>query len=433
MEVVVENVSELERRIKVSIPAQDIDDKTIKKLEELKSKVKLAGFRPGKVPFSVIRQRFGNSTRQEVISDVIENSYFEILKEKNLKPAGPPHIEPSESKFGEPLNYTIKLEVLPEFTLAEMKEVKVERLVSKVTEQDIENMLQKLLKQFAEWNKVDRAAQIGDQLVIDFEGKIKGHTFKGNSGRDFKFELGSGTMLKGFEESLIGNKAGDIVKFKIKFPKDYTDTNVAGKKVDFEVKIHKISEAKLPKLDKDFFKKVGIKDGGEQELRAKLRENMEKQLDFTLNALFKNKLINKLLELNPIEVPNVLVNSEVHRLRNQAKQRFGENSPLLTEKEFEKTARKNVAIGLILNKIIETQQIKVDSERVKARIESFASGYKNPNEVIKEYYQNKQYLREIESLVLEEQVIEKIQSQVEIVEKNISFEEAINPKMNDKE
>jgi len=433
VEVIVENVSELERRIKVSIPAQDIDDKAIKKLEKLTSKVKLAGFRPGKVPFSVIKQRFGDSTRQEVIADIIENSYFEILKEKNLKPAGPPNIEPSESKFGELLEYTIKLEVFPEFTLIDTKGVKVEKLVSKVTDQDVENMLQKLLKQFAKWNEVDRAAQIGDQLVIDFEGKIKRNTFKGGSSKDFRFELGEGTMLNDFEKPLIGTKAGEVIKFKIKFPKDYSDTNVAGKKADFEVKIHKISEATLPKLDNDFFEKVGVKEGGEQELRAKLRENMEQQLDFTLNAQFKNELIDKLLELNPIELPNILVNDEIYRLHNQAKQRFGENSPLPPEKEFEETARRNIGIGLILNKIIETQQIKVDLERVKAKIESLASSYKNSNEVIKKYYQDKQHLREIESLVLEEQVMERIQNQVKIVERNVSFEEAINLKMNDKE
>ncbi|NIP29347.1 MAG: trigger factor, partial [Candidatus Dadabacteria bacterium] len=359
-------------------------------------------------------------------------SYFEILKEKNLRPAGPPHIEPSESKFGEPLEYTMKLEVLPEFTLADMKKVKVEKLVSKVTDQDVETMVQKLLKQFAEWNEVDRAAQIGDQLVIDFEGKIKGNIFKGGSSKDFRFELGVGAMLNDFEKPLIGTKAGEIVKFKIKFPKNYSDANVAGKKADFEVKIHKISEAKLPELDKDFFEKIGVKEGGEQELRAKLRNNMEQQLDFTLNAQFKNKLIDKLLEMNPIELPNVLVTSEIHRLQNQAKQRFGENSPLLPEKEFEETARKNVGIGLILNKFIEEQQIKVDSERVKAKIESLVSSYKNPNEVIKEYYQNKQYLREVESLVLEEQVMEKIQNQVEIIEKDVSFDEVMNPKQDEK-
>jgi trigger factor len=428
VEVKVENISKLGRRIKVAIPAQDIDDKTVKRLQKLTNKVKLAGFRPGKVPFSMIKQRFGNSTRQEVIADLIENSYFEILKEKNLKPAGPPHIEPSESEFGEPLKYTVELEVLPEFALVDMEGVEVEKLVSEVTDQDVENMLQKLLKQYAQWSEVDCAAQLGDQLVIDFEGKIKKKPFKGGSGTDFRFELGTGAMLSDFEKPLLGAKAGEIIKFKIKFPKDYSDTNVAGKKADFEVKVHKILTAVLPKLDDKFFEKIGIKEGGERELRTKLRENMKQQLDFSINAQFKNKLIDKLLELNPIELPNVLVDNEIRRLQNRSQQQLGENSPSLPKEKFEEIARKNVAIGLILNEIIKEHQIKVDSERVKARIESFASGYKNPHEVIKEYYQNKQYLQEIESLVLEEQVMERIQNQVRIVERNVSFEEAINPR-----
>lgn len=428
MEVEVEKISKLERRIKVSIPAQDIDDKTYKKLQKLAGKVKLAGFRPGKVPFSVIKQRFGDSTRQEVITDVIENSYFQILKEKNLKPAGSPHIEPSKSEFGEPLNYTIKLEVLPEFTLVDMKGVEVEKLMCEITDQDVENMLQKFLKQYAEWNEVDRLAQLGDQLVIDFEGKIKKKPFKGGSGKEFRFELGSGAMLSDFEEPLLGTKAGEIIKFKVKFPKDYSDADVAGKKAEFEVKVNKVLEAVLPQLDDKFFEKIGIKEGGERELRAKLRDNMRRQLEFSINTQFKNKLIEKLLDLNPIELPNILVDNEIRRLQNHFQRQLGKNSALPSREEFEETARKNVAIGLILNEIIKKEQIKVDSERVKARIESLAAGYKNPHEVIKEYYQNKQYMHEIESLVLEDQVMENVQNQVKIVERNVSFDEAINPK-----
>jgi trigger factor len=243
VETSVEKISNLERRIKVSIPAEEIDKKTMQKLESMKGEIKIAGFRPGKVPLSVIKQRFGNSARNEVIADAIRDSYFEVLTQENLHPAGQPHIEPSESKFGEPLKYSATFEILPEITLANMDGVKVEKLSSEVTDKDVEDMLQKLLKQHANWTEVDREAKKADQLVIDFEGKIKDESFKGGSAKDFKFELGAGMMLSDFEKPLIKAKAGEIKKFKLKFPADYTDTNVAGKKAEFEVTVHKVLEA----------------------------------------------------------------------------------------------------------------------------------------------------------------------------------------------
>ena len=434
METSVEKISNLERRIKVSIPADEIDKKTMQKLEGMKSKVKLSGFRPGKVPLSVVKQRFGNSARNEVIADAIRDSYFEILKQENLHPAGQPHIEPSASKFGEPLKYVATLEILPEIILASMDGVKVEKLTSEVTDEDVEDMVQKLLKQHANWTEVDRDSKNGDQVVIDFEGKIKNETFKGGAGKDFKFELGAGTMLSDFEKPLIGAKAGSNIKFKIKFPQDYTDKDVAGKKADFEVTVHKVLASELPKLDKEFFEKVGIKEGDEKTLRTELRKNMQHQLQHGIATHFKNQLVDKFLELNPIELPKVLVDNEISRLQNQMKQQFAqytsgsaEGLPDIPRTEVEKPAQRNVSLGLLSSKIIEQQNIKVDPKQVRAKVEELAATYEKPSDVINWYYQDKKRLTQIESLILEEQVMQELEKQVKVVEKKATFQEVLNP------
>lgn len=435
MEISIEKISNLERRISISIPAEEIDKKAIQKLENMKGKVKLPGFRPGKVPLSVVKQRFGDSARNEVIADVIRDSYFEALQKENLHPAGQPKIEPSLSKFGEPLNYTATLEILPEITSIKMEKVKIEKLSADVTDKDVEEMLQKLLKQHAAWNEVERGATNGDQMLIDFEGKINNETFQGGSAKDFKFELGSGMMLKDFEEALISAKAGDVKKFKIKFPKDYTDPNVAGKKADFEVTVHKVLAPELPKLDQDFFAKVGVKEGGEEALRAELRKNMQYQLEQAINNRFKNKLIDKLLEFNPIELPKILVDNEIARLQRHTKQQFAqyiressaEKLPDLPREELEKPAERNIRLALLSGKIIDQQDIKADPNAVRAKVEELAKNYKKPDEIIKWYYQDQKRLQEIESIIIEEEVMKYLESQVNVVEKKVDFQEAINP------
>jgi trigger factor len=440
VQVSVEKTSNLERRIKVTIPAEEIDQKTNKKLQEISGKVKLPGFRPGKVPMQVVKQRYGDSARQEIVADSIRDSYLEIIKKENLKPAGQPQIQPNQSKFGDPLEYIATLEVLPEIKLANMDDVKIEKLTAEVTDQDVENMLQKLLKQHAEWQEVEREAHNGDNLIIDFEGKIKGETFKGGSSKDFRFELGAGMMLADFETQLEGHKAGDTIEFKLKFPKDYTDGNVAGKKADFEVKIHKVLEPKMPEINEEFLKKVGITEGGEKTLKDELRKNMQLQLEGAINSQFRNKLIDKLLEHNPVEIPKVMLESEISRLQQQAQQQFAQYTrdktkelPLLPREAVEDTAKRRVSLGLISGKIIEELGLKADSKQVKEKLEELTRGRENATEIINWYYKNREHLFEIEALVLEEQVMDKVQSQIKVEEKKVSFDEIMNPVSKDEE
>lgn len=433
MEFTVENISNLERRIKVSIPAIEIDTKTEKKLNELTKKVKLQGFRPGKVPLSVVKQRFGKDARQEILADAIQTSYFEVLDKEKLRPAGQPKIEPQESDFGKPLEYVATFEVYPEIKLHSLAGVKVEKLKSEVTDKNLDDMLERLRKQRAEWKEVKRAAKTGDQLEIDFEGSIKGEKFEGGSSKNFKLELGVGSMLEGFEKPLIGAKAGDEVELKVKFPKDYHGKDVAGKKAEFVVKVHKISESKLPEVNAKFLEQMGIKKGGIEELRKKMRTNMEQQLAQAETKKFKDKVMDKLLKLNPIEVPKVLVENEIARLQQQAKQQFIQYTgrkeadvPDLPREEFAENAKKRVTLGLLLAKMVEQDNLKADPAKVKAKIEELAKGYKDSAEVVKWYYNNKEYMAEIESLVLEEQTFDKLYKEIQPEEKQVSYEEIVN-------
>lgn len=435
MKISVESISNLERKIKVVIPAEEIDNKTMQRLEKLTKTVKLHGFRPGKIPLSVVKQRFGDSVRQEVIEDAIQSSYIEALIKENLKPAGPPHVAPSVSKFGEPLKYAATFEVYPEITLVGLDKVKIKKDISKINDQDVDNMLQKLRKQYAEWKEADEPSKVGDRLTIDFDGTIKGKVFKGNSGKDFEFELGTGTMLPDFEGPLEGVKKGETVRLKLKFPKNYSNAEIANKKAEFVVKIHKVLTAELPEVNEDFCKKVGIKDGKETSLKNELRKNMQHQLEQTLESKFKNKIFNKLLELNSFEIPNVLVDNEIGRLQAKAKQQFAQyfgkkidempEMPDFPKEEFEKEARERVSLGLILAEAIKKYDIKVDDSRVKERVRALAAEFKNPDEVVHWYYRNEQYLAEIKSAALEEQIIEKLQSQAIIIENNINYDEAM--------
>ncbi len=439
MQVSIEETSNLGRKLTVIVPAEEIDKKTMGKLEQLKGEVKLKGFRPGKIPTDVMKQRFGKSARSEIIGEAIQRSYVDALTEQKLKPAGYPHIEPKvdprEADFGEPLEYTATFEVFPEFEIKALDDEKLEKQQSEVVDADVNEMLEKLRKQQAEWSEVDRAAQDGDQLEIDFTGTIKGEVFDGGSAKDFKFELGMGSMLDDFEKPLQGAKVGDKVNFKVKFPKDYSDEGVAGKKAEFEVTVHKVLESKLPELNDEFCAKLGVKEGGVKELTADLKKNMEQQLKQTIEQKFKADVFNKLIELNPIELPNALVDDEIQRLQKQMKQQYAQYTgakaddlPDAPREEFEEEARRRVSLGLLISEFIKKHEIKADEKQVEEKLKQFSAGHEKPEEVINWIKQNKQYLSEIEAQVLEEMALVKLQEQLTINEKKVSFDELMNPK-----
>lgn len=432
MSVSIENTSKLGRKMTVSIPAEEIDKKTDIELGKIKNKVKLDGFRKGKIPAPILKQRFGEATRHQVISELIESSYFDAIKNENLRPAGLPHIEPNKSSFGEPLTYIATFEVFPEIQIAEMTNEKVEKLVSEITDQDIEKELLKTRKQFATWQEVDRGAENGDQVVIDFTGEIDGVAFNGGTAKDFRFELGARNMLADFEKGILKAKPNEEVKFKVKFPEDYSDATVAGKIADFTVKVHKVSEIKLANIDDELLKKIGITEGGEEALRTKICKNLETELKNKVDAHFKKQMLDKLLELNPIEIPGIMIENETRNLQTQATQWFSyytktplDKVPVIPAENFRAEAERRVKLGLLLAEIVKHHHLKVDAEMLRKKIDSIASTYENPEHIVKWYYKDKKHLTEVESSILEELAIEKLQSQVIVTEKKVPFSELV--------
>lgn len=436
MQIDIKEMSKLKRRIKFTIPAAEIDQKTEKKLAQIGSKAKLDGFRPGKVPLEVIKQRFGGSARIDIIEEIIRSTYLETIAKENIRPAGMPNIQPPASNFGESAEVVVDFEVYPTVTIASFEKAKIEKPVVVVTDKDIAGMVEKLQKQHATWEEVTREAKTGDQAIVDFIGTIKDEAFEGGTGKDLKFEIGAGQMLEDFEKGVLGNKAGDEVEFKVKFPKDYHDAKVAGQKASFTVKINKILEPKTAELTPEFIKKFGIESGEIEALRAEIRKGLEQQSQQAASHRLKENIMDKLLELNELEIPECLIDDEVSHLQIRAKQQLAsytrqkpEDMPDFPRENFVETAKRNVCLGLLLQEIIKEQKITADPEKVKAKLLDIAEGYKeDPQVVIDWYSKNKKHMTEIESTVLEEEVVGWLQNQMKVTEKSYSYDEIMAPK-----
>jgi trigger factor len=435
MQVTVENISKLKRAIKFTIPAVEVDEKTNKKLEQISAKAKLDGFRPGKVPLAVVKQRFGDGARLDVVEEIIKTTYLDTLKKENIKPAGAPVIEPPESVFGQPVAVIMTVEVYPTIKVESLANAKVEKPIATVSEQDIDGMIEKLRKQHGTWEEVTRAAKVGDQVVVDFIGTIKDEAFEGGTGQDLKFEIGAGQMLEDFEKGVTGAKAGKEVEFKLKFPKDYHDAKVAGQKASFTVKINKVLEIKLAEITTEFVEKFGVKSGEIADLRTEIRKGLEQQVQQSMGIRFKENIMDKLLELNKFEIPESLIEDEINHLQHRAKQQLAsytrqkpEEIPDFPRDNFVEAAKRNVSLGLLLQEIIKEQNITADPDKIRAKIEAFAKGHKDPQIMMDWYYQNKQYMPEIESGVLEDQVLAWLETQVKVIEKNMTYDELMSKK-----
>lgn len=427
MHVSVETTQGLGRRMTVQVPADQVDQEIDSRLKSLAESVRLDGFRPGKVPLRVVKQRFGRQVEQEVASELINSSFQEALTQENLKPAGGPQFEPKPLKLGEGLEYTAEFEVMPEFEPADMSDIELEKPVAEVQDADIDAMLEKLRQQRATWETVDREAKEGDQVTIDFQGSIDGEVFEGGSGENMPIELGSGRMIAGFEEGLVGAKAGEERVLDLTFPEDYHKQDLAGKPVQFKVTIKSVAEAKLPELDEDFVKTLGVQDGNLDSLKAEVRKNMERELDNAIKAVTKQRAFNAMLEKNQVEVPASMVNEEVERLANEMYQSMGGNSQgiNLPRDIFKEKAERRVSLGLIINEIYRHNNMTVDQQKMMDMVDSIAQSYENPDEVKQYYLQNQEAMASVQSLVLEEQIVDWLLDQAKTSEKTYSFDELI--------
>lgn len=429
MQVSVESTSALERRMSITVPAERIETQVNKRLQQTAQKAKIPGFRPGKVPMSVIRQRFEADARQEAVGDVIQSSFYEAIAEQKLTPAGQPSVEPKVLEKGKDLEFIATFEVFPEIKVGGLEGIAIERQQADVADSDVDNMLDILRKQNTRFEAVERAAEKDDQLNIDFVGKIDGEAFAGGSATGTQLVLGSGRMIPGFEDALIGAKAGEERVINPTFPEEYQNLDLAGKTAEFTVKVNSVSAPQLPELNDEFFTLFGIKEGGLEGFRTEVRKNMERELRQAIKSKIKNQVMEGLLAANPVDVPKALIGNEVNNLRVQAVQQFGGNikPDQLPAELFEEQAKRRVSLGLIVAEVVKQFDLKPDDARVRELIQEMASAYQEPEQVVAWYYKNDQQLNEVRSVVLEEQVVDTVLQKANVTDKSVSYEEAVKP------
>ncbi|WP_127477432.1 trigger factor [Sulfurivermis fontis] len=428
MQVSVETTAGLERRMTVQVPEERIATEVDNRLRQLARTTSIKGFRPGKVPFKMVQQRFGAQVRQEVLGDVIQSTYFEAVNQEKLRPAGYPSFEPKSLEQGKGIEYVATFEVMPEVQLAAFDGVTIEKPVAQVTEADVDAMLETLRKQNAGWQEVERGAAVGDRLTIDFHGTIDGADFQGNKGENVPVTLGGKRMIAGFEEGLVGARAGEERTLDLQFPENYGYKDVAGKPVQFKVSVKKVEAPELPALDDAFAAKFGV-EGGIAALRNEVRTNMERELEQRLGNLVKQQVMDKLLEINDIDVPQALVQQESQALAQQMRENMqlpADKSGSISPAMFEEQAKKRVTLGLLLAELVQRHNLKVDADTLRRKVEQMAAAYEQPDEVVKWFYADQRRLGEVESLALEERVVEWVLGQVQVTEKPQDFNELMN-------
>lgn len=435
MQVSVETLKGLERKVSVSVPSEKVEEEVSQRLRNLARKAKVDGFRPGKVPMNVVVKRFSDSVRQEVARDMVQSTLYEALQTNKLVPAGSPFVEPEQVELGKDFKYTAVFEVFPVIQINELNQDEVDVIHSAIKDSDVKTMLEKLREQNKEWAEVARIVAIGDKVVMDFQGFLDGEKFEGGSAEDYELVLGSGAMIPGFEESLVGGTINKPFDIKVDFPKDYGHKELAGREATFKITVKKLMEGKLPELDTAFAEKFNIKEGGVDALAEDIKQNMERELDRRVSSMNREKAFDKLLEMNKFDLPMALIDQEIAHLKHEMYHRvFGhehsdnEQIPDFPRALFEEQATRRVHLGLLFSEYVKKHELKVEPARVDAMIEKLASAYESPDELRAWYQGNKERLAEIEALVMEEMVSEKILESAKVVKRKMDYEAVMNPK-----
>jgi len=434
MQVSVEQSGALERKMTVEVPEERIAGQVNDRLQGLGRTAKVNGFRPGKVPLKVIERRFGAKVREEVLGEIIRSTFAEAMTQEDLRPVGEPTIEPLQMKPGSGMRYTATFEVYPTVELALVEALSIERPRCEIVDADIDKMVETLREQHKTWAPVDRAAQNGDQVTVDFEGKIDAEVFDGGVASDFEIVLGTGQMIDGFEAGLLHKTLGQEVALNLKFPAAYRVEKLAGKEVKFAIKLKRIADATLPDLDDDFFKKFGVDKGGETAFRADVRGNMERERERALQRRFNSGVLNSMSEANELALPRTLVEAEISRMQRQAIQSMlqrgakpDELDPSFIAETFDEPAQKRVKLGLLMAEMIKKAGITADPAKVRGTVESMASSYEDSAAVVKWYYDDPQRLHEIEAMCLEDEAVTWIAERAQVNEVFISFDDLMNP------
>lgn len=430
MQVSVETTQGLERRLTITVPAENIETQVKKRLQQLSKTQRIDGFRPGKVPVSVIQKRYGAAVLQEVAGEEMQRNYIEAVVAEKLNPAGAPTFAPKALEAGKDLEFDATFEVYPEVTLQGLDKVTVEKPVVSVTDEDLDTMLETLRKQHATWKESDDKASENDRVTIDFVGTVEGEEFEGGKAEDFPLELGQGRMIPGFEDNLVGKKADEEVTADVTFPEDYHAENLKGKAAQFTIKVKKVEQQELPELNDEFATLFGIDEGGVDALKAEVKKNMERELEQTVKAKVKEQALDGLLANNELDVPKALVDQEVDALRKQAAQRFGgdaQNMPELPAELFHEQAVKRVKTGLLLGEVIKENDIKADDAKVEELITTVASAYEDPSEVVEYYKGNDELMQQMRNVAMEELAVDAIVAKAQVSDVETAFNDIMNP------
>ena len=418
----------LKKEIRISVPFSAIEEKRTNRFIQIAKTAKLPGFRPGKVPDKVIHQQYGGKVIQEVLSDFLDSTYIESIREKNLKPAGPPEVKIDEYIEGKDFTYTATIEVYPEFELRGLDKISVEKPKVEISQKEINAMIENLQKQRGTWNPVERPSEKEDQLIVDFEGKIDGEVFEGGAAQDFVMTLGNGQMLPEFDDALLNVKANEDKEIQLTFPDNYHKEELAKKKAVFSVSVKEVKALEVAEIDETFVRSFGVESGDAKDLIDEVKASMEKELEAKINDEIKKNLMTYLRENNSIEIPEVMVHQEAHALQKDWMSQAGiekvEEAPEL--KNFENIAKERVQLGLLVNELVRVQEIKVDQDRVKTKLEEITNRYPNPEEIRKMYEETPQLMDQIKSAVIEDLVIEWLIERTDFQDKAVEFKELMN-------
>jgi len=429
MQVTVESTGTLERRMRIELPAERIEKEVETRLKRVGKTAKIKGFRPGKVPAKVIKQHYGTQVRQEVLSELMGQSYRDAVQQENLSPVAQPRIEPDMSAKDDAFAYTATFEVMPEVKLSGLDKIVVTVPDIEIADSDCDDMLENLRRQKASWITAERESVEGDRVTVDFEGKLKGEVIDGGTGKEVPVVLGEGQMLPDFEKALFGIKADDEKSFKVKFPKDYQAEELQGKKIDFAIKVHRVEEQELPPLDDSLAELYGVEDGGLDKLKSDVTENMGREAEQKKRGDIREQAMTGLLDANPLEVPVSMIEQEAHSMQHEAMRQLGieDHSQAPPIENFKENAEKRVRLSLLIRQVIDDNSIEVDGVRLKERVEQLCAGYENADEMVTTYLGNPQIMSQIEPMVMEEQAVEWIIENGKEKKNKISFKEYMKP------
>jgi trigger factor len=429
MQVSVESTGEIERKIMVEVPAERITQEVDSRLKNMRGNVRIDGFRPGKVPVSVVRERYGDSVFGEVVNELIQQTLYEAAEKEELRIASTSKVEPDDMALGKPLKYTATVEVYPEIKIEALDSLEITRQQVEIKKDDLDKMVETLRNQQKKWNDVEGAAEDGHQVTVDFDGSIDGESFDGGKSESVPVEIGSGKMLPDFETALLGMSAGDEKVADVSFPDDYQAEDLKGKTAQFKLMVSSVKEAILPEVDAEFYKLFGVENGSEDDFRAEVKKNMQRELSQRLKSNLKESVMNGLAELHTFESPTYLINQEIKHVRDEMSQGGGYDASSLPDELFKEQAERRVKLGLLVGEIIKQNNIQKDQGRVDAMLQELSASYEDSQAVIDYYKNNAEAMQSVNAAVMEEIIVEWVLGQAKVIDEDMNFYALLNPEL----